>query len=62
MKLNEMPDEFRVWCEGCRIRIAPTEGKMMNRGKAYHERCYSKVFSVKSKPKEMKAMKAMSVK
>jgi hypothetical protein len=35
--------EFRVWCEGCCIRIAPHEERAISAGKAYHPRCFSKL-------------------
>jgi len=43
-KKPEVPTaEFRVWCEGCCIRIAPHEERMTADGKMYHPRCYSKL-------------------
>ena len=42
--------EFRVWCEHCRIRVAPHEERTEADGKVYHPRCFSLV-SVTSKPK-----------
>ena len=43
-KKAEVPTaEFRVWCEECRIRIAPHEERMLQDGKAYHGRCYSRL-------------------
>jgi hypothetical protein len=35
--------EFRVWCEGCCIRIAPHEERTAAGGKNYHPRCYSRL-------------------
>ena len=35
--------EFRVWCEGCCIRIAPHEERTAADGKFYHPRCFSKL-------------------
>jgi hypothetical protein len=35
--------EFRIWCESCCIRVAPTEERTVVRGKTYHPRCYSKL-------------------
>ena len=35
--------EFRIWCEACRIRIAPQEERTIAGGKIYHPHCYSKL-------------------
>lgn len=35
--------DFRVWCEGCCIRIAPTEDRREVRGKVYHTHCHAKL-------------------
>ena len=52
MKVNvEAPVDIRVWCEQCRIRIAPNEERTVNREKVYHQRCYSKLVPASSKPK-----------
>ena len=54
MKIKEAdgkPAEFRVWCDGCSIRIAPNEDQIAVDGKIYHQRCYSKTFSAVSKAK-----------
>jgi hypothetical protein len=32
-----------VWCNHCRIRIAPYDMKMVFHGKDYHQDCYKKV-------------------
>jgi hypothetical protein len=37
-------DDFRVWCTGCSIRIAPHEEQIAIDGQTYHPRCYSKHF------------------
>ncbi len=42
--------DFRVWCEHCRIRVAPHEERAEAGGKTYHPRCYSQLFST-AKPK-----------
>ena len=36
--------DFRVWCEHCRIRVAPHEERAEAGGKTYHPRCYSQLF------------------
>jgi hypothetical protein len=36
--------DFRVWCAGCSIRIAPHEDQISLDGQIYHPRCYSKDF------------------
>jgi hypothetical protein len=41
-KVEAAPD-FRVWCERCCIRIAPSEQRTVVGGKAYHPACYSKL-------------------
>lgn len=52
MKIKvEAPVDHRVWCEECRIRIAPSEERTVNRGKVYHLRCYVKPISASSRPK-----------
>src|SRR5687768_6121863 len=45
------PAEFRVWCEQCCIRIAPHEERTDRAGKAYHPRCYSRLFPARPVPK-----------
>ena len=35
--------DFRVWCEKCRIRIAPHEAQIALSGKSYHPRCHSEL-------------------
>jgi len=44
MKTQKAPikADFRVWCTGCSIRIAPNEEQIAKDGKNYHARCYSK--------------------
>ena len=42
-------DDFRVWCAGCSIRIAPHEEQIAVDGQTYHPRCYSKHFGAVSK-------------
>jgi len=34
--------DFRVWCAGCCVRIAPHEEQIAVDGQTYHPRCYSK--------------------
>lgn len=36
------PQEFRVWCEICSIRIAPNEEQIAVDHKTYHKRCHAK--------------------
>jgi len=36
-------DDFRAWCTGCSIRIAPHEEQIAVGGQTYHPRCYSKL-------------------
>ena len=43
--------DFRVWCEGCCIRIAPHEERTVVESKSYHPRCYSKLPLPKGKQK-----------
>ena len=51
-KKPEVPTaEFRVWCEECRIRIAPHEERALQDGKAYHRRCYSRLPMANGKSK-----------
>ena len=38
-----------VWCDFCRIRIAPYESICHKATKAYHERCYSKAVEAECK-------------
>lgn len=47
---TETVTDIRVWCEQCRIRIAPSEERAVNRGKIYHLRC-----SPKSAPRGSKS-------
>jgi hypothetical protein len=47
-KVENANPEFKVWCEGCCIRVAPNEERKVVRGKTYHLRCYSKL-STRSK-------------
>lgn len=47
-KVESANVEFRVWCESCCIRVAPTEERTVVRGKIYHPQCYSKL---SAKPK-----------
>lgn len=35
-------EDFRVWCAGCSIRVAPHEEQVALDGQTYHPRCYSK--------------------
>jgi len=35
--------EFRVWCEHCRVRVAPTEERTVVRNNTYHPNCYLKM-------------------
>ena len=43
MKVKTEPVvDIRVWCEQCRIRIAPSEERTVSRGKVYHLRCSPK--------------------
>jgi hypothetical protein len=44
-KVENPAPEFRVWCESCSIRIAPSEERTLSKGKSYHTRCYSKVMA-----------------
>jgi len=44
VKVVEAPVDDRIWCEQCRIRIAPNEERAVNRGKVYHQRCYTHLF------------------
>lgn len=47
----ETPVDNRIWCEQCRIRIAPNEERTLNRGKVYHQRCYSELGTAKPRRK-----------
>ena len=42
-KIEGPTAEFRVWCEGCCIRIAPHEERTTTGSKSYHPRCYSRL-------------------
>jgi hypothetical protein len=49
---GEMSDVSpKVWCDLCSLRIAPYEGRIVIRKKAYHIRCHAKLNSSHSKPK-----------
>jgi hypothetical protein len=37
------PTDFRVWCERCCVRVAPSEEQTVVHGKTYHPRCYLKL-------------------
>jgi hypothetical protein len=47
MKKKAAPEvgngSFKVWCEQCSIRIAPSEMRVASDGKMYHDRCYEKL-------------------
>jgi len=43
-KVEISKPDFKVWCESCCLRIAPLEERTVVRDKAYHPRCYSKLF------------------
>ena len=46
----EIPNaELKVWCERCRVRIAPNEEQTLIRGKVYHPRCRPKLSASGSK-------------
>jgi hypothetical protein len=34
--------DFKVWCEQCSIRIAPSEERFVLDDKSYHQHCYTK--------------------
>jgi hypothetical protein len=40
---------FRVWCDRCSIRIAPSEERVAVGAKVYHSNCHSKLAKPKSK-------------
>ena len=42
-KVEKVVPEFRIWCESCSIRIAPSEERTLVKGKSYHTHCYLKV-------------------
>jgi hypothetical protein len=49
---GEMSDVSpKVWCDLCSLRIAPYEGRIVIRKKAYHIRCHAKLNSSHSKTK-----------
>jgi hypothetical protein len=43
------PDDLRVWCAGCSIRIAPHEEQIAVGGQKYHPHCYSHFCEATSK-------------
>jgi hypothetical protein len=45
------PTEYRIWCDQCCIRIAPSEEKMLSGGKSYHPRCFTKAAPKRAKAK-----------
>jgi hypothetical protein len=42
-KVEISKSDFKVWCESCCLRIAPSEERRVVLDKAYHPRCYSKL-------------------
>jgi hypothetical protein len=44
-KVENRKTEPKVWCEICRIRVAPNEKRIVVQGKTYHMHCYSKLDS-----------------
>ena len=42
-KAENANSDLRVWCDICSIRVAPSEDRVVVRGKTYHANCYSKL-------------------
>jgi hypothetical protein len=51
VKVVEVVESWKIWCELCSIRIAPNEERYVSGTKTYHARCFDKLGRTRAKTK-----------